>query len=66
MSEQALLKNNPHVKYLNDRDHGYLLLTIYPIKTKAEWFYVKTNRKPETDEYLAKKFEVEKGSVKLK
>ena len=66
MSEQALLKNNPHVKYLNDRDHGYLLLTIYPIKTKAEWFYVKTNRTPETDEYLAKKYEVEKGSVRLK
>lgn len=66
MSEQALLKNNPHVKYLNDRDHGYLLLTVYPLKTKAEWFYVKTNRKPETDEYLAKKYEVEKGSVRLK
>jgi alkaline phosphatase D len=66
MAEQALMKNNPHIKYVNDRDHGYLLLTLYPSKTKAEWYYVETLRKPETNEYLGKKFEVLKGSTKLK
>ncbi len=66
MAEQALMKNNPHIKYLNDRDHGYLLLTLYPTKTKAEWYYVETVKKPETNEYLAKKFEVQKGDVRLK
>ncbi|MFM9837326.1 MAG: alkaline phosphatase D family protein [Cyclobacteriaceae bacterium] len=66
IAEQALMKNNPHIKYLNDRDHGYLLLTLYPTKTKAEWYYVETVKKPETNEYLAKKFEVAKGSTKLK
>jgi alkaline phosphatase D len=64
--EQSLLKSNPHVKYLNQRDHGYLLLTLYPTKTKAEWYFVETLRKPETKEYLAKKFEVERGSARLK
>ncbi len=57
LAEQALM---------NDRDHGYLLLTLYPTKTKAEWFYVESLRTPETKEYLAKKYEVEKGSTKLK
>ncbi len=66
LAEQALMKQNPHIKYINDRDHGYLLLTLYPAKTKAEWYYVKTLREPVTDEYLAKKFEVEKGVIKLK
>ncbi len=60
------MKQNSHVKYVNDRDHGYLLLTLYPAKTKAEWFYVKTLREPGAEEFLAKKFEVEKGTLKLK
>lgn len=64
--EQALLKNNPQIKYMNNRDHGYLLLTLYPSKTKAEWYYMKTIRQPETEEYLAKTFEVRKGSPTLK
>ncbi|MFM8913247.1 MAG: alkaline phosphatase D family protein, partial [Flammeovirgaceae bacterium] len=29
LAEQALMKENPHIKYVNDRDHGYLLLTLY-------------------------------------
>lgn len=66
MMEQALLKRNPHIKFTNQRDHGYLLLTIYPTKTKAEWYFVETLKKPETKEYLAKRFVVEKGSHKLK
>jgi alkaline phosphatase D len=66
LMEQALLKRNPHVKFINQRDHGYLLVTLYPTKTKAEWFYVESLRTPETREYLAKKYEVEKGSTTLK
>jgi alkaline phosphatase D len=66
LAEQALLKNNPHIKYVNDRDHGYLLLTLYPTKTKAEWYYMETVKKPEASEFLGKKFEVTKGSAKLK
>jgi alkaline phosphatase D len=66
LAEQALMKNNPHIKYVNDRDHGYLLLTLYPSKTKAEWYYVDNLRTPEATEYVGKKFEVSKGSTKLK
>jgi len=64
--ETRLLKGNPHVKYLNARDHGYTLLTLYPDKARAQWYYMQNLRDPDTKEYLAKTFEVAKGSVKLK
>jgi len=64
--EIDMMKLNPHIKYFNDRDHGYLLLTLYPDKAKGEWYYMETLRQPETTEYLGKKIEVSKGSVKLK
>lgn len=66
MMEKAMLKSNPHIKYLNDREHGYLLLTLYPQKAKAEWFYVETLREPNSGERLAKKMEVALGSYSLK
>jgi alkaline phosphatase D len=66
MMEQSLRNQNPHVKYLNDRDHGYLLLTLYPQKAKAEWYYVETLREIKLVERLAKTIEVTSGSCKLK
>jgi alkaline phosphatase D len=64
--EQAMMNANPQIKFNNDRDHGYLLITLYPAKTKAEWYYVETLRKRDDKEYLAKKFMVDKGSPRLK
>lgn len=66
MMEKALLSKNPHIKYLNARDHGYLLLTLYPTRSKAEWFFMETIRQPETSEFLGAAYEFEKGSIKLK
>jgi alkaline phosphatase D len=66
LMEKALLKANPHIKYINDRDHGYMLLTLYPQKAKAEWYYVETLREINTREHLGKKIEVDRGSYKLK
>lgn len=66
LAEQALMKENPHIKYVNDRDHGYLLLTLYPTKSKAEWYYVESLRTPETKESLGKQYMIEKGISRLK
>jgi len=66
LAEQALMKENPHIKYVNDRDHGYLLLTLYPTKSKAEWYYVESLRTPETKESLGKQYLIEKGISRLK
>jgi alkaline phosphatase D len=64
--EQALVKANPHIKYLNERDHGYLLLTLSKEQTRAEWYYVESLTTPESPEYLAKRMVVKAGEVKLR
>jgi alkaline phosphatase D len=66
LMEAGLLKINPHVKYVNDRDHGYLLLTLFSERARAEWYYVNTLRKPDSGEFLGKSFLITKGSTLLK
>lgn len=63
--EAMLIKQNPHIKFLNDRDHGYLLVTFSAAQTKAEWFFVETLKTPESKEYLAKRVVVKSGEVKI-
>jgi alkaline phosphatase D len=65
IGEAQLLKANPHLKYTNHRDHGYLLLTIYPSKTKAEWYFVETLKERNKTEHLGKRFEILYGTSKL-
>lgn len=63
--EEDLLKLNPHIKYFNDRDHGYLLLTLTRDQVRAEWYYVETLRKLESSERLGKRFTVQAGKMKI-
>ncbi len=65
VKEAKMLKVNPHLKYLNNRDHGYMLLTLTLQKAKAEWWFVNTIRLPETGEFLGKSIGVRKGTVKI-
>jgi alkaline phosphatase D len=65
MGEQQLFKANPHLKYGNARDHGYLLLKLDKDKAKAEWWYVNTLREPASIERLAKQVEVFVNTHKL-
>ncbi len=63
--EQKLLVANPHIKYLNDRDHGYLLLTITPQQAKAEYFVVETLREIDARERRDKVLIVRSGTSRL-
>ncbi len=65
MMEQVLLSKNPHIKYLNDRDHGYLLLTLTPKAAKAQYYFVETLRQPDDKERLEKTLVAQRGSPKL-
>ena len=65
VKELEMLKVNPHLKYLNNHDHGYMLLTLTPQKAKAEWWFVNTVRLPETGEFLGKTVYVKRGTVKI-
>ncbi|MDL5047360.1 alkaline phosphatase D family protein [Oscillatoria amoena NRMC-F 0135] len=65
LMEQTLLANNPHIKYLNDRDHGYLILTLTPDNARAEYFSVETLRQPDNRERLEKTLVAKRGTVRL-
>ncbi|HEY9487042.1 MAG TPA: alkaline phosphatase D family protein [Chryseosolibacter sp.] len=63
--EQTYPKMNPHLKYVNQRDHGYLLLTLSPEKARADWYYVNILR-PDEKETLARSIRVDVNSNSLK
>jgi alkaline phosphatase D len=64
--EEQLLKGNPHLKYTNQRDHGYLLLTLFPDKAKSEWYFIETLKEPDPHEHRGRRFDVLKGTNHLK
>ncbi|MGE0587038.1 MAG: alkaline phosphatase [Cyclobacteriaceae bacterium] len=64
-SEITLMETNPHIKYTNNRDHGYMILTLTPAQARADWYYVETLRKQGSSEQLAKSFTVGRGTNKL-
>lgn len=63
--EQTFLNLNAHLKYVNMRDHGYLLLTIDTNQTKAEWIYVDTVKRPSDNEHVGKTYTVKSNSAVL-
>ncbi|NNL91918.1 MAG: hypothetical protein HKO66_06780, partial [Saprospiraceae bacterium] len=56
---------NPHLKYVNMRDHGYLILTLDSDKVEADFKIVTTLKERDTSVKSDKKFVVKKGSTKL-
>ena len=56
---------NPHLKYANLRDHGYLVITLAPGSAQADWYYVDTLKEPSTNERLGKSVSVRSGEVRL-
>lgn len=64
--EHEVLKPlNPHLKYVNMRDHGYLLVTLTEENVKAEWYVVNTVRTSESTEKLDRSATVERGKQKV-
>ncbi len=60
-SEQKLLATNPHMKYINMRDHGYLLLTVRETEIIAEWYYVDTLNKRSIKQHLGERVRILSG-----
>ncbi len=65
LMEKRLLAANPHIKYLNDRDHGYLVLTLTPQQARAEYFVVETLRTINSRERRDTVLTVRAGTSKL-
>ena len=56
---------NPHLKYVNMRDHGYLKLIINENDVVAEFKMISTLKEKNANTTIDKTFKVEKGKTKL-
>lgn len=66
MFEQGFLKTNPHLKFVNRRDHGYVALTLTSKGAKADWYYVGSIIRPDATETMARSFTLDLNSTTLK
>ncbi len=57
---------NPHLKYANLRDHGYLLLSLTEERATASWYYVPTLSERRAEAEVGKELYVNSGEVKLR
>lgn len=57
---------NPHLKYTNMRDHGYLLLLLDQSNARADYKIVTTKRERSEEINIDKVFMVESGSTRLR
>ncbi len=64
-AEKAMMDKNPHIKYANFRNNGYVVLTLTDSVATAEWYYVETVKAASKDEFLGNIARVNKGSTKL-
>jgi alkaline phosphatase D len=63
--KKLYLKNNPHLKYLNNTDHGYVVLRVSPDKIKADFYYATTILSKEAEVRKEKAFQVQNGKPEL-
>jgi len=65
--EQKIVNSpiNPHLKYANLRDHGYLILNVKEERTTATWYYVETLKEPNLSTAVGKELYVLKGETTL-
>ena len=63
--EQEAYQANPHMKYMDLSDHGYLILQIEPEVARAEWHYVDRVDSISTQVNMGKSLIVKSGTYKL-
>ncbi len=64
-AEKLLTTINPHLKYTDLRNHGYLILSMTKEEAIAEWYYVDKLNAPSDIEMLGKKYVVKRGLNQL-
>lgn len=58
-------KRNPHLRYANLMDHGFIILELTPQKASAKWIYTQTLKKPTMKTKPEKNWHFEHGGNKL-
>ncbi len=64
-AELRMLQNGPHLKYLNFRQRGYLLLDITPERAQGEWYFVDDITRRGSADLLGAAYASERGSNRL-
>ncbi len=66
--EQKIVNSpiNPHLKFTNMRDHGYLVLTLTADKATSQWKFMKTIKEPDLTFKEIRTMWVNTGEVKLR
>jgi alkaline phosphatase D len=59
--EAATLADNPHVKFVDFDDHGYLVLHVTPDRVQSDWYFVDTVLQPSSGQRLAASWETRAG-----
>ncbi len=57
---------NPHLKFTNMRDHGYLILSLTPDRATAVWKFLETIKERKLDFKETKTMWVNSGEIKLR
>ena len=65
LGEGALMQSNPHLKYVNLRDHGYVVVTLNDKFAKAEWFYTSDLKKENAEIKLGKSITINRNNQKF-
>jgi alkaline phosphatase D len=64
-TEKKFLAQNKHLKFINQRDHGYLLLTLTKSGAAAKWYYVDKLLEIDPAERLGQQFSIVRGKPSL-
>lgn len=59
--EVATRADNPHVKYVDFAQHGYLVLDVTPERAQSDWFFVDTLSEPSDSESFGAAYAVRAG-----
>ncbi len=65
MAEKAIQSTNPHLKYINGRDHGYTVLKLSRDKTIAQWFYTSDIKQKEAKISMGKELTIQRDRHKF-
>jgi alkaline phosphatase D len=64
--EAAFRAANPHVRFVDVMEHGYVVLDVTAARVRADWFFVDTVAEPSDGERLGASWEVLDGEQHLR
>ncbi len=64
VARQLLYRYNPHLRYVNLKEHGYLLVEVDATEARADFYFQRDIRQPGAAEYLAKSFHLSHSTTR--